>query len=36
MSDIEDNIRVYRGLKGVHFDRSPTTHIHDGTSPQEP
>lgn len=27
MSDTEDKIRVYRGLKGVHFDRSPTTHI---------
>ena len=27
MSDTEEKIRVYRGLKGVHFDRSPTTHI---------
>jgi citrate synthase len=27
MSDAEEKIRVYRGLKGVHFDRSPTTHI---------
>lgn len=23
----EEKVRVYRGLKGVHFDRSPTTHI---------
>lgn len=27
MSETEEKIRVYRGLKGVHFDRSPTTHI---------
>ncbi len=27
MTDDEEKIRVYRGLKGVHFDRSPTTHI---------
>jgi len=27
MSDTEEKVRVYRGLKGVHFDRSPTTHI---------
>ncbi len=27
MTDTEEKIRVYRGLKGVHFDRSPTTHI---------
>ena len=27
MSESEEKIRVYRGLKGVHFDRSPTTHI---------
>ncbi len=27
MSDTDEKIRVYRGLKGVHFDRSPTTHI---------
>ncbi len=29
MSD--DDVRVYRGLKGVHFDRSPTTHINGRT-----
>jgi len=27
MSENEEKIRVYRGLKGVYFDRSPTTHI---------
>lgn len=27
MSESEEKIRVYRGLKGVYFDRSPTTHI---------
>jgi len=27
MTEKEDKIRVYRGLKGVHFDRSPTTYI---------
>ncbi|TNF86781.1 MAG: citrate (Si)-synthase, partial [Gammaproteobacteria bacterium] len=27
MSETEEKVRVYRGLKGVHFDRSPTTHI---------
>jgi citrate synthase len=27
MTDTEEKTRVYRGLKGVHFDRSPTTHI---------
>ncbi|MDG0978231.1 MAG: citrate/2-methylcitrate synthase [Halieaceae bacterium] len=27
MTDTDDKIRVFRGLKGVHFDRSPTTHI---------
>jgi citrate synthase len=27
MSETEEKIRVYRGLKGVHFDRSPTTYI---------
>jgi len=27
MSDAAEKVRVYRGLKGVHFDRSPTTHI---------
>ncbi len=27
MTEPEDKTRVYRGLKGVHFDRSPTTHI---------
>ena len=27
MSEAEEKVRVYRGLKGVHFDRSPTTHI---------
>jgi citrate synthase len=27
MTETEEKIRVYRGLKGVHFDRSPTTHI---------
>lgn len=27
MTDTEEKIRVFRGLKGVYFDRSPTTHI---------
>jgi len=27
VSESEEKIRVYRGLKGVYFDRSPTTHI---------
>ena len=27
----EEEARVYRGLKGVHFDRSPTTHINGRT-----
>ena len=27
MTDATDQARVYRGLKGVHFDRSPTTYI---------
>jgi len=27
MNETEEKTRVYRGLKGVHFDRSPTTHI---------
>ena len=27
MSDNDEKIRVFRGLKGVYFDRSPTTHI---------
>ena len=27
MNQTEEKVRVYRGLKGVHFDRSPTTHI---------
>jgi citrate synthase len=27
MTDTDEKVRVYRGLKGVHFDRSPTTHI---------
>ena len=27
MNDATDEVRVYRGLKGVHFDRSPTTYI---------
>ncbi|MEY3006101.1 MAG: hypothetical protein RI942_443, partial [Pseudomonadota bacterium] len=27
MSDTDEKIRVFRGLKGVYFDRSPTTHI---------
>jgi len=27
VTDTEEKIRVFRGLKGVYFDRSPTTHI---------
>ena len=27
MTDATEEVRVYRGLKGVHFDRSPTTYI---------
>ncbi len=27
MSEETEGVRVYRGLKGVHFDRSPTTYI---------
>jgi citrate synthase len=27
MSEEAEGVRVYRGLKGVHFDRSPTTYI---------
>ena len=27
MTDSTDEVRVHRGLKGVHFDRSPTTYI---------
>lgn len=27
MTDTDEKIRVFRGLKGVYFDRSPTTHI---------
>jgi citrate synthase len=27
MSEETEEVRVYRGLKGVHFDRSPTTYI---------
>ena len=27
MSETDEKIRVFRGLKGVYFDRSPTTHI---------
>jgi citrate synthase len=27
VTDTDEKIRVFRGLKGVYFDRSPTTHI---------